>query len=517
MKRLVSGLAVMVCLGGVGYAQTPGQFEDWTIASTLQAPKMACRDLHALTGYDFSIDAATLVPARNGVPEFCLVQGQILPEIRFEVSLPVSWNRRLYMFGNGGLAGESFSVPVRIQRRDAALTKGFAVTATNTGHDAAREPGASFAQSPQKLIDFAYRAVHVTAVTAKSIARSYYDAAPTRSYFNGCSEGGRQGFVEAQRFPDDFDGLALGAAVIDFTGNFLDGRHRAIAAEALTREKVKLAADAVYAKCDAVDGLKDGLIDDPRRCQFNPATDVPRCSAGGGVNCLTDADVKAFEAIYRGVVMASGAVVHPGLPVAAEPGWEGWQIPAANGQPPSKRQFSQSFFKYMMTPGTEVDWRSFDVDRDIDKVKNIGALLNAVDPDLRRFRARSGRIIQAWGFAEPALNPLTGINYYESVRTTMGAAATDDFFKLYMVPGMFHCGGGPGPDEADLMTALVNWVERGIAPTQIVARKRVNGTVVRTRPLCPYPMVARYKGSGSIDDAANFACTNPGPALTSSK
>lgn len=354
--------------------------------------------------------------------------------------------------------------------------------------------------------------MHVTALAAKSVVRAYYSTPPNRSYFNGCSEGGRQGFVSAQRFPEDFDGLALGASVIDFTGNMVDARSRAIAAERLTPEKVKLVGDRVYAKCDALDGLADGLIDNPLRCQFNPATDVPRCSAtASGVDCLTDAEVEAFQTIYTGVAKSDGTVVHPGLPAGAEPGWEGWQI-RTDGRPPFKRARSQEFFNDMITPGTPVDWRSFDVNRDMDKLKTIGALLDATQPDLSRFRARGGKIVQAWGFAEPALTPLTGINYFQKVRATMGAAATDEFFKLYMVPGMFHCSGGPGPDEADLMTALVNWVERGVVPREIVARRRVDGGVLRTRPLCPYPMVARNKGTGSIDDAASFACT-PEPVL----
>lgn len=507
----------MIVIGGceLARAQTPGQFEDWNLSTGGRRPTAACRDLRTLTGYEVAIDAATLVPARAGVPEFCHVQGMILSEVRFEVSLPSDWNGRLYMFGNGGLAGEPFTAPGRLERRDAALKRGFAVTATNTGHDAAREPGASFALSPAKLIDFAYRAVHVTAVTAKSVVRAYYGAPPTRSYFNGCSEGGRQGFVSAQRFPDDFDGLALGAAVIDFTGNMVDARSRAIAAEHVTSDKVKLVGARVYGKCDALDGVADGVIENPLACPFNPATDVPRCTNGrSGADCLTDAEVEAFQTIYRGVVKADGTVIHPGLPVAGEPGWEGWQIPAGN-RPATKRARSQEFFRDMIMPGTPVDWRSFDVNRDMDRLKTIGSLLDATDPDLTRFRARGGKIIQAWGFAEPALTPLTGIRYYEAVQNTIGVAATDEFFKLYMVPGMFHCGGGPGPDEADLMTALVNWVERGVAPQEIIARKRVEGRVVRTRPLCAWPMVAQYRGTGDTDHAANFVCARDAVAVPS--
>lgn len=498
------------------------QFESWKESAKGRAPKTSCDHLRALTNYDFSIDSAASVPAQGDVPEFCLVQGQIVPEVRFEVGLPKDWNGRLYMSGNGGFAGEPFTAGGRVAARNAAIRRGFATAATNTGHDAAREPLATFASNPQKLIDYAYRAVHVTAMTAKTIVRAYYDAPATRSYFVGCSTGGRQGLISAQRFPDDFDGIVVGAPVLDFTGTMVHfaAINRAIAATPITADRVRVIAEKVYEKCDAADGLADGLIDDPRRCRFDVAKDVPQCAAAADTGaCLTEAQVKALRVVY-GDVTSKGAAIFPGFPVGAEAlvptpfgrrsGWHPWII--GEGQQTVALQFAESFFKEMVTPGTPIDWRQFDADRDMEKLATIATLLNATNPDLTRFRARGGKILMYFGWADPALNPLMGINYYEQVRQTMGAG-TGEFFRLFMMPGVLHCGGGLGPSAFDSITPLVDWVERGAAPDRLIAALRQDGKTLRTRPLCPYPTVAKYTDTGSKDDAASFACA---PAQSSS-
>jgi feruloyl esterase len=363
-------------------------------------------------------------------------------------------------------------------------------------------------------VDYAYRAVHVTAVTAKRVTRAYYEAAPARSYFDGCSTGGRQGLVSAQRFPEDFDGIVVGAPVLDFVGTMVHyaKAHRALSAAALSEEKLRLVAAAVYGGCDARDGLEDGLIDDPRRCSFDPQRDLARCEAGSATACLSENDVVAFEAVY-GDVSAEGRRYFSGFPVGAEAfapgaagprsGWDPWWV--RSGQAPISRSFLESFFKHMATPGTEIDWRTFDAERDLGRLGAIRTLLNATDTDLDAFRRRGGKILMYYGWSDPALNPLMGVQYYERVREAMGAQ-TADFFRLFMMPGVFHCAGGIGPDEVDTLTPLAEWVEKGTAPERLLASRRVSGQVVSTRPLCPYPSVARHQGSGSIDDAANFAC-----------
>lgn len=490
-------------------AQPPPVLEDWKDAGKPRAPVQACRDLRSLTTYEYAIDAATIVPAKDPTPEFCLVQGLVAPEVRFEVSLPRAWNGRLYMFGNGGFAGEPFTAGGRVFRRNAALARGFAVVSTNTGHEAAREPGATFASSPQKLVDYAYRAVHISAVTAKEIARAYYGAAPARSYFDGCSTGGRQGLISAQRFPDDFDGIVVGAPVLDFSGTMLHYArvNQALRSAPALHEKMPLVVSKITAQCDAADGASDGLVSDPPACRFDPAADLPRCADGGAsASCVTSDEIAAIRAVYSDVTVA-GAVRFRGFPIGTEGGWDPW-IARRDGQPPISRQFSDTFFKHMVTPGREIDWTTVDPEKNDEQMRTISTLLDATDPDLGRFRARGGKILMYYGWADPALNPLMGLDYYERVRQTMGPA-TPEFFRLFMLPGVFHCSGGPGPDRADFLTALIKWVEQRAVPDRLILSKLQDGKVVRTRPACPHPQVARHDGRGPIDDAASFTCAAP--------
>jgi feruloyl esterase len=344
-----------------------------------------------------------------------------------------------------------------------------------------------------------------------------------RSYFDGCSTGGRQGLISAQRFPEDFDGIVVGAPVLNFGGTMISYvmSQRALGAAPIAPEKLKIIADAVYRKCDAVDGVADGLIDDPRRCAFKPSADLPRCAADtDGPACFTGAQLRALETIY-GAVKRNGAEVFPGWPVGAEiappasggppgssaSGWFPWFVGSPNLQP-IQISFGETFFKYMAfeKPNPSYDWQTFNVDADLDKLQWTRSVLDATDPDLSRFKARGGRIVSYFGWADPALNPMMGVNYYESVLQKLGPATTD-FYRLFMVPGMFHCQGGIGTGTFDALTPLIEWVEKGTAPESIVGLKLVDGKVVRSRPLCPYPAVAKYKGSGSIDEAANFVCT----------
>ncbi len=482
------------------------------------APVRACASLRALTGYEFSVTTAALTPAAGDVPEYCRVTGQILPEIRFEVNLPTSWNRRFYMSGNGGYAGEPLDSPMRARQREQTVRAGFASAVSNTGHDAATEPLATFALNSQKLLDYAFRSLHVTAVTAKRIITAYYGNAPVRSYYEGCSTGGRQGLILAQRFPEDFDGIIAGAPVLNFSGTMTG---YACAVQALEKApipygKLPLLAGRVYAQCDEKDGLKDGLIDDPRRCDFQPSRDLPRCAQGADAeNCFTPAQIATLETIY-GDVTGGGRRLFPGWPVSAEAigpngrsGWDNW-IVRQDGGTTTWRSFGETFFRYMAFPekNPNYDITTFDFDKDPPRMDAIRQILDATDPDLSAFRARGGRLLMYFGWADPALNARMGVEYYESVLARMGEG-TRDFFRLFMVPGMFHCSGGVGPNSFDALGALRRWVEQGVAPERIEAAQRQGGKVVRTRPLCPYPQVARYNGSGSVDEAASFTCRLP--------
>ena len=515
-----------VALGLTLGAQNGAQFRDWRTEAlgrpTEVKPKGVCASLISLTGYELSVTTTTVIPSSADTPEYCRVLGQIQPEVRFEVNLPAVWNGRLYMFGNGGYAGEALDAPARVATARTALLRGFAVAQMNTGHDAASEPLGTFAASPQKFLDYAYRGVHVTVLTAKRILQTYYDTSPRYSYFDGCSTGGRQGLISAQRFPEDFDGILVGAPVLNFSGTALGylTNQRALAAAPIPTEKLNLLANAVYAKCDATDGLRDGLIDDPRRCAFRASTDVPRCASNTDApTCFTTEQIHTLETIYSGTTRR-GEEVSPGWPVGAEisapgasgvmaSGWIPWLVAAPNARP-TEATYGETFFKYMAfgRPMPEYDWKTFNVDADFDRLQTARAVLDATDPDLSRFKARGGKIVSYFGWADPALNPLMGVRYYESVIERLGPQ-TAAFYRMFMVPGMFHCRGGVGVSTFDAFTPLVEWVEKGVAPQSLIGSRIVDGRVVRTRPLCPYAEVAEYKGSGSVDDAASFVCMRP--------
>jgi tannase/feruloyl esterase len=494
-------------------AQNGSSFRDWTAAalptSTPIAPRAACASLVSLTGYEFSIASATPVEASPDVPAYCHVLGVVQPEIRFEVNLPAMWNGRLYMFGNGGYAGEALDNPGRQQAARRALARGFATAQTNTGHDDGVEPLGAFASNPQKFVDYAFRAVHVTVVTAKRLIQTYYPEPVRHAYFDGCSTGGRQGLMSAQRFPDDFDGIVAGAPVLDFSGTIIAGAMYQRALNALTPplgpEHVNLIVEKAIAKCDAMDGVKDGLIDDPRRCSFNPATDLPRCAADAPP-CFTDAEIRALGTIYSPVTRR-GAELYPGWPIGSEPGWAPWFMASRPGTQPLQSSFGQAFFKYLAfgRPNPNYDWNAFNLDADYDKLAATRAALDATDPDLSRFKARGGKMITYFGWADPALNPMMGVRYYENVRRK-GGPTTADFYRLFMVPGMLHCAGGAGPSTFDALTAVVQWVEKGAAPQSIPAAHVSNGKPTFTRPLCPYPQTAVYNGTGNTDDMASFTC-----------
>ena len=330
-------------------AQNGSQFRDWTPSaladSAVIKPRAACATLVSLTGYEFSISTAPPAAASIDSPEYCHILGLIQPEIRFEVSLPAAWNGRLYMFGNGGYAGEALDSSGRVATVRRALARGFAVAQTNTGHDAAVEALGTFASSPQKFLDYAYRSVHVTGLTAKTILERYYAGAQQHSYFDGCSTGGRQGLISARRFPEDLDGIVAGAPVLNFSGTMISyaAIQRALEEAPLDSAKVKVLGNAVYAKCDAVDGLRDGVIDDPRRCAFSPASDLPLCPNDvDGAACFTAGQIRALDTIY-GSVKRNNAEFFPGWPVGAEVGATGQvELRQAAGSRSSSRRGAAS-------------------------------------------------------------------------------------------------------------------------------------------------------------------------------
>jgi feruloyl esterase len=488
-------------------------------------PRKACEALGNFKSKDIAQISAAMTPAATGVPAHCRVSGLLSPEIAFEVSLPAKWNGRFYMIGNGGHAGEALDDAGRVGQRNGALQLGFAFAQTNTGHDSRKEPGGTFVLSnPQKAIDYAWRAVHLTAVTAKAITKDYYGKAVSKAYWNSCSNGGRQGLLEAQRFPADFDGIVANAPWVDQTGFTIGAmwNQKALSAAPVTSAKLALVADKVMAKCDAIDGLKDGLIDDPRKCNFNPAVDVPVCSAGAdGTDCLTPAQADAIAKVYSGPVsngkpfftgyMPGSEAVTTGLfGGGSGSGWLNVIVAPQSGGTPADFSLAENTMRYLVPkpPKPEYDYKAFDFDRDLHVLDDWSKQADAKNPDLSKFIKRGGKLLMTYGWADTILQPMMGVNYYQQAVAKNGSD-TADFFRLFMVPGMAHCGGGIGPDRHDPMTAMIDWVEKSKAPDSMVASRVVNNQVVRTRPLCPYPQVARYSGQGSIDDASNFRCMAP--------
>lgn len=491
------------------------QFRDWTPPPPTAKPVTACSKLLSLTSLDLSVISAVVTPASSQAPEHCHVFLMAQPELNIEVNLPTSWNGRFYMFGNGGWAGESFDSASRITNHARALRAGFATASTDTGHSAASEPGASFAQNRQELLDYGFRSLHVTADVAKLLIHTYYGGVPSKSYFDGCSQGGRQGLAFAQRFPEDFDGIIAGSPALYNTHNMIARAYwmKGQGANPFPAAKLGLLSDRVYAKCDSADGLKDGLISDPLRCGFKATEDLPRCAEGvDGPACFTASEIASADRIYSDV-FRQGKRFFPGWPPGAEvappnaqSGWLGQVIRGRDGRS-VWASYAVEFLRYMATPGPDPEQAiaTFDIDKEIPRLEFLHQTIDAADPDLGAFRQRGGKLIMYFGWADPQLNPRVAVEYYEDVSARMGDS-TSSFFRLYMVPGMFHCGGGIGTSTFDAATPLIHWVESGTAPDSIAASRVANGKTVRTRPLCPYPQVAQYTGSGSIDDAANFRC-----------
>ena len=472
-----------------------------------------CDGLKALSLPDTSITAAESVPAgplRNPtapaaagqppmLPAHCRVAAVVKPSadshIEMEVWMPAAdWNGKCQAVGNGGLAGS-----INFAAMAAALQEGYATASTDTGH---KGPSASFAAGhPEKVVDYAYRAVHEMAVKSKAILTAYYGRGPRLSYWNSCSNGGRQGLMEAQRYPEDFDGIIAGASGINRVG--ISAWYVALAA-AIGRDpasfvpapKTALLNQAVLAACDALDGVKDGLLNNPLLCHFDPATLL--CRGGDADNCLTAPQVEAVKMAYAPARKKTGELIYPGMPPGSELGWSF----LAGGEPGEVRIGT---FKYVLHQDPKWDWRAFDLDRDTALAEEKAGYLNAINPDLTAFQARGGKLLMYHGWNDPQNSAQNSINYYSSVLAKMGQKQ-EDWLRLFLAPGMGHCRGGPGPDQFNAMGALERWRESGVAPAQITASHVSGSRVDMTRPLCPFPQVAKWTGVGSTKDAANFVC-----------
>ena len=469
-----------------------------------------------------TIKAAAVVAATDKLPEYCRVDATVATPgntVDFRLGLPVRWNGKFFFEGVGGFAGAIGSL-------DIGLSRGYASASTDTGHQGGGTDASWAVNNPAKVIDYGYRGTHVTSVAAKSLTQTFYGSASRYAIFNGCSNGGRQALMEAERFPEDFDGIIAGDPGLGTQGHL----KRLLTYQTmmsspdhvLPAAKLETISKAVLAACDKNDGLADGLISDPRLCHFDPGT--LRCRGTDGPDCLTEGQVETVKALYADAKTPLGTI--PGFPVGHESGGTGWQAwivgseaPVQTGntlafgsRKPTGYNFQDGYFRFLAFDGADgtFDWRTFDLKRDGPKLEARSKIMSPTDHDLTKLQKRGGKLLIYHGWADPALSAYGSIAYYnDAVKAAGGHQKADDFVRLFMVPGMHHCSGGPGPNTFDMITALENWLDKATPPTRIVASHATNGVVDRTRPLCPEPQVARYLGSGSIDAAENFRCEAP--------
>jgi len=501
------------------------------------AAAATCESLLSLKLPETTITAAQSISgtysAPNGevfthLPAFCRVAATLTPTsdsgIGIEVWMPASsWNGKFEGVGNGGFAGS-----IEYSALASGLRLGYASVSTDTGHVGSTYDGSFALGHPQKIIDFGYRSIHLMTVRGKQIAAAFYGENPQHAYFDGCSTGGRQALMEAQRFANDYDGIVAGDPVAYYTHHHVGGNLWVVrqmfdssASTVLTTQDTLL-GNAVDAACDALDGVVDGVLNDPRRCHFNPEKLLCQGSQMPP-NCLTAKQVEAVRNIWTGPdQLVRQHDYYPPFERGGEA--DGWPFSISPQPPPAPQtdhhaEIGLPFFEYFVFDKPGWDYRTFNWISDPAYVDNkvvvpgqtLASVLNSIDPDLRQFRARGGKLIQYHGFSDPEIPPLTSINYFESVANLPGGSRerTQEFYRLFMVPGMNHCKGGPGANVFDMLTPLVQWVEGDIAPERVIATHYVNNNPAQgvqfTRPLCSYPKEAEYKG-GNTNDADNFVC-----------
>jgi len=484
-----------------------------------------CDAIAVMEWSGFTIDEAVERPANDSAPAHCRVRGTIDEEIHFELLLPLEadWNGRFVMGGGGGFVGSVQNQAMELAGRASPLARGFATVGTDTGHQGNAIDASWALDRDDREVNFGSRAVHVTAEAAKTIIRIHYARDIAFSYFLGCSRGGGQAMMSSQRYPDDFDGIVGGAPAYDWTGiglGFIQNQQALypdpanLSEPVVTAEVRELLQSAILDTCDAKDGIEDGILNDPRACDFRPA-DLPRCVEGrAGPGCATDAQVAAIEQIYGGA-WADGERVYPGFPFGGEADPQGWALwitgPAgiAPGIPDLHYAFGTQMFKYLVFDDPSFDYSTYDASDFRAETRHAASVLNATDPDLTAFRTAGGKLILWTGWSDPALTAYGTIDYYEAVLRENDDAPS--FARLFLMPGVLHCSGGPGPDRVEWLDAIVDWVEHGNAPERVPATKRSpGGEVELRRPLCAFPAVAEYDGTGDPAREESFECTTPG-------
>ena len=533
MNQTVFVLALVVAtLGTVGHAQDPQRGRGAGPAGGQRAggppslmqtrpkplidnatPVRSCESLATITLPNTTIESATIDAANADI---CRVVATTThppagDRVRIWIAIPTAnWNGRFLGTGGGGFSGGN---PGGVNQ-PAAL--GFAAGATDTGHEGG---GAAFALDSagrlnwQAIRNFAHVGIHEMTVTGKALTQALYGAAPRRSYFNGCSTGGRQGLMEAQRYPQDYDGIAAGAPAVNWTNlmmqSFWGSMLMNAASNPIPSCKLAAATAAAVSACDGLDGVKDGVLEDPKQCAYDPKALVGTSTVDCGT--ITQADADIIRKLWEGPRREGGGPLWYGPPRGADLN----ALAASRGTPPRPQAFgfSVDWLRYFLTQNPQFDWTTVTPqayqqfwDR---SAEQYGIVIGTDNPDLTGFRNRGSKAIIWHGWADQLITADGTIDYYTRVQQRMGGPQqTSEFARLFLAPGVGHCAGGPGPAPTGVLDALVAWVEEGRAPDTLRAvRRDQTGAVVRSRPLCQYPLVAKYRGTGGTDDAANFVCS----------
>jgi len=490
-------------------------------------PALVAADLSALLDAPTEVRSAELVERVRDVPAHCRVRGYVMPNVGFTILLPASgWNHKFLEVGCGGYCGD-----VYIEQCMDAVRTGYTCIASDMGHSSTYYDGKWAYNNLQAKVDFGYRATHVTALAGKAITERFYAQPPEKAYYMGCSTGGRQGMVEAQRFPWDFDGIIAGSVNIGMEDELMellwdslqirgsDGQY------ILNKKDLQLIHDAAVTKCDMDDNVKDGIIGNPRACQFDPAELL--CTGERPTACLSARQIDAVRNIYAGPMTSKGVRISTGGPMpGSELSWIDWLLPSETSQAISPNDsmteiFTREWFRYLaFVPDPGPAWKptDFDFDREYKRFMNLESLYSDSNPDLRKFKQAGGKLIVWGGWNDPDATPRGIIDYYETAEKTMGGRqATQDFFRLFLVPGMSHCGMGEGPFAIDYLHYLEEWVEKGESPDVLIGRESIRhlfaqkseikpapSAAKHTRPVYPFPAWTRYKGAGNPNDAASY-------------
>lgn len=514
------------------------------LGQTSTSGGQACADLSKLAVAQTEIVQATVVeagtldlheehpsPIFKKLPDFCRVVAVARPttdsNIKIEVWMPLTgWNGKFFGEGNGGFAGSIGYVGLA-----GAVLSGAAGGDTDTGHTGGATDSDWALGHPEKVADFGWRAVHTMTELSKTVVQAFYSAAPQHSYFTSCSDGGREALMEAQRFPADYDGILAGAPAYNWTS--LVSRAAQLTREIdsspekyLPASKVPAINLAVLAACKKIEPAP--FLDDPRTCHFSPQTIV--CKGKLSDACLTPAQAKSVKALYEDSHLKDGTLVYHGLLPGGELGDNGWPGWITGDKPGASAgaAYSEGYFRNLVYSSPGWSLKDFDLDRDLRAAdEKTAAALNAVNPDLTAFKAHGGKLILYHGWNDPAISPLATIDYVNRVQQKVGPQQTQEFVRLFLVPGMQHCAGGPGPSDFgqwglyfdptldnaahNITIALEDWVEKGTAPEQIVARGNTDASGQGkgspfAQPICAYPKAAVYKGSGDRKDATNYLC-----------